>query len=270
MDDVLWMKTCSSCGVGTSEAAVKCRSCGAWLVATAAPGTIPASDVPTDAPPSVAPHKPDIAASRSSDVFVPPAPASTPPLVQSPPWAMSPDADAVKITTVGTPEWWRQPSVSLIATGAGFALVLAAAFALSWMRIGNNIVHLDLSYKQMQDALTARDVFSRMALDLGPLILIADLFVVGWGLATRGRIGIEAATAPAGLACLTLYVTFQIRGYVGTVNNSDLGSIFGLHASTGWGPWVCLLGCACLVVGALTGSLSTTTPRSTTYHPAHR
>lgn len=157
--------------------------------------------------------------------------------------------------------------MSLIATGAGFVLVLAAAFALPWMRIGSSGVHFELSYKQMQDVLSARDFFSRMALDLGPLILVADLLVVGWSLAARGRIGVEAVTAPVGVACLTLYVTFQIHGYVGNVNNSDFGTAFGLHASTGWGPWVCLLGCACLVVGALTGSLSTPAPRSTTYQP---
>jgi hypothetical protein len=172
----------------------------------------------------------------------------------------------VKITTIATRAWWQEPSVSLIATGAGFVLVLAAAFALPWMHIGNTIVHFELSYKQMQDALSARDLFSRIALDLGPIILVADLLVVGWSLAARGRIGIEAVTAPIGLACLTLYVTIQIHGYVGTVNNSELGAALGLHASTGWGPWICLLGCACLILGALTGALTTHATPATTFN----
>ena len=137
------------------------------------------------------------------------------------------------------------------------------------MRVGSGIFRLELSYKQMQDLLSGRDVFSRVALDLGPLILLSDLILVGWSLAARGRIGIEAVTAPIGLACLDLYVTAQIHGFAGNVNSDVGATAFGLHAGTGRGPWVSLLGCACLVVGALTGSASTTTAsRSTTSHAA--
>jgi hypothetical protein len=261
------VKSCDSCGAGASDAAIKCRTCGGWLVATAAPDTAPPGDAATEtttvnalAHPVPAPQR------QTQDVSGnPPHGLSAEPETRS--WA-PPDDVMVKITTVAARAWWREPSMSLVATAAGFVLVLAAAFALPWMHIGNTIVHFDLSYKQMQDALSARDLFSRMALDLGPLIVVVDLLVVGWSLAARGRIGIEAVTAPIGLACLTMYVTFQIHGYIGTVNSSDLGTTFGLHASTGWGPWICLLGCACLIVGALTGTLSTPATTATTYQPA--
>ena len=179
-------------------------------------------------------------------------------------WSPADEAVTVRITTAPTDDWWRQPATSLVATAAGFVLVLAAAFALPWMRIGGGFFHLELSYKQMQDLLSARDFFSRVALDLGPLILLADLVWVGWSLAARGRIGIEAVTAPIGLACLDLYVSAQIHGFAGNVNSDAGAAAFGLHAGTGWGPWVCLLGCACLVVGAITGSRSTTTASRST------
>ena len=181
-------------------------------------------------------------------------------------WSPSDEAVTVKITTTSTEDWWRRsPEMSLVATAVGFVLVLAAAFALPWMRVGGGIFHLELSYKQMQDLLSARDLFSRAALDLGPLIVLTDLILVGWSLAARGRIGIEAVTAPIGLACLDGYVAAEIHGFVGNVNSDAGATAFGFHASTGWGPWVCLLGCACLVVGAVTGWWSTTNaPRSTT------
>ena len=183
-------------------------------------------------------------------------------------WSPADEAVTVKITTAPTEDWWRRPpEMSLVATAAGFVLVLAAAFALPWMHVGGGILHLDLSYKQMQDALSARDFFSRAALDLGPVILLADLILVGWSLAARGRIGIEAVTAPIGLAFLDLYVTAEIHGFVGNVNSDAGATAFGFHAGTGWGTWVCLLGCGCLVVGALIGWRSATTaPRSTTFH----
>lgn len=186
-------------------------------------------------------------------------------------WSPADEAVTVKVTTSLTEDWWRRPAeISLVATAAGFVLVLAATFALPWMHVGGGIFHLGLSYKQMQDFLSARDFFSRAALDLGPLILLGDLILVGWSLAARGRIGIEAASAPIGLACLDLYVTAEIHGFVGNVNGDAGATALGFHAGTGWGPWVCLLGCACLVVGALTGWRSTTTaPRATTSQTGH-
>jgi hypothetical protein len=85
--------------------------------------------------------------------------------------------------------------------------------------------------------------------------------LVGWQLAARGRIGMEAAAAPIGLACLDLYVAAQIHGFAGTVNGDRGASAFGIRAGVGIGPWVCLLGCACLIVGALTGSPVTLSSR---------
>src|SRR5262249_43997996 len=90
-------------------------------------------------------------------------------------------------------------------------------------------------------------------LDLGPLILIADLIVVGRSLARRGSIGIEALAAPIGLAFLVLYVTAQMHALAGNGSPASAG-VLGVHVGTGWGPWVCLLGCVCLAVGAVTGS----------------
>jgi hypothetical protein len=197
----------------------------------------------------------ETATSRSSD--------AASPYGYSSPTQWSPTQHTATVTITTTTPSWRQPSTSLITTAVGFVLVLAAVFALPWMHIGTNIIHFDLSYKQMQDALSASDFFSRVALDLGPLILVGDLIVVGWSLATRGKIGTEAIAAPIGLAFLTLYVTFRIHSYVGTMNNSDIGTAIGLHANTGTGPWICLLGCACLILGAITGSL---TPHQSTEH----
>jgi hypothetical protein len=177
-------------------------------------------------------------------------------LAYATPARWSPSEEPVRITTAPSDDWWRKPSISLLATAAGFVLVLTAVFALPWMRISGGFFHMDLSYKQMQDLVSSMDLFSRVALDLGPMILVADLIVVGRSLALRGRIGGEAIAAPIGLGCLVLYVTAEIHGFAGNVNDAG-ASFFGVHAGTGSGPWVCLLGCACLVVGAVAGSRST-------------
>jgi hypothetical protein len=204
------------------------------------------------------------------------APASAPetagdkdPFAYSAPARWSPDEHAVSVRLTAPEMWWRRPAMSLGATAVGFVLVLASAFALPWMHVGGGFVHFDLTYKQMQDLLSSTDFFSRVALDLGPVILLADLLVVGWSLATRGRIGAEGVAAPIGLACLVLYVSMQIHSFGGTVNNDAFASALGLHAGTGPGPWVCLLGCACLVVGALTGASATApVPRRVATHVA--
>jgi hypothetical protein len=162
--------------------------------------------------------------------------------------------ESVNVTLTTRPtDWWRRPSASLLATAAGFVLVLIAVFALPWMRVGGGFIRFELSYKQMQDLLSATDSFSRLALDLGPLILLADLIMVGLSLTTRGSVGREALAAPIGLACLVLYVMAQIYAFGGTPNDDAGASVLGLHTGTGWGPWVCLLGCACLVAGAIAG-----------------
>jgi hypothetical protein len=164
------------------------------------------------------------------------------------------------VTTAGAVQWWR-PSISLYATAAGFVLVLVAVLSLPWMHVGAVFFDIRLSYKQMQDLLSGTDFFSRVALDLGPLVFVADLIVVGRGLAVRGRIGIEALAAPIGLACLVLYVTAEIHGFSGAVNGA---AVVGVHAGSGSGPWVCLLGCACLAVGAVAGSRQAAAPPTMT------
>jgi hypothetical protein len=220
------MVRCPRCGYLIPEAWSSCRGCGAPLSA------------PTD----------------PSDQRI------------STPAQWSPPSAGVPVAVTMAAAEWRRPSVSLIATAAGFVLVLMAVFALPWMRVGGGFFHIELSYKQMQDLLSGTDFFSRVALDLGPVILLADLIVVGRCLATRGRVGVEALAAPIGLACLVLYVTAEIHSFSGAVNGD---AVFGVRAGTGSGPWVCILGCACLVVGALAGSGSGTTtgrPRSRTLY----
>lgn len=223
------MVQCPGCGYLIPEAWSACKRCGAPV----------SRDVPA---PAYVP---------APDPFEYTAPTR---------WSPADNSDVV-INTSPAMDWWRHPATSLVATGLGFVLVLAAAFALPWMRVGAGIFHVDLSYKQMQDLLSSNDFFSRLALDLGPLILLADLVLVGWQLAARGRIGMEAVVAPIGLACLVLYVALQIHGFAGTVNNDLDATALGVHAGVGWGPWVCLLGCACLAVGACTGSPRTLTSR---------
>jgi hypothetical protein len=223
------MVQCPHCGYLIPETWTSCKRCGAPTFAPApAPTAQPAPD----------PH------------------AYSSPARWSPP-----EHPPVVIKEAPPVDWWRQPATSLFATGLGFVLVLAAAFALPWMRIGVGIFHVELSYKQMQDLLSSNDFFSRVALDLGPLILLADLILVGWQLASRGRIGMEALAAPIGLVVLDLYVAMQIHGFAGNINGELTGTGFGVQAGVAWGPWVCLLGCACLAVGAVTGSPRTLSSR---------
>src|SRR5437763_787368 len=57
-------------------------------------------------------------------------------------WSPADNSDVV-INTSPAMDWWRHPATSLVATGLGFVLVLAAAFALPWMRVGAGIFHVD-------------------------------------------------------------------------------------------------------------------------------
>lgn len=152
--------------------------------------------------------------------------------------------------------FWRQPAVPLVATALGFLLVLLSAISLPWMRVGG-FFHAELSFREVSDVLSSRNAFSRLALDIGPLLLLADLVVVGWRVGTAGRIGREAAWAPIGIACLVLDVANEIHGLsVGVkemANLGDTGGLFAIDAAVGPGPWICLLGCSLLVAGAFLG-----------------
>jgi len=66
------------------------------------------------------------------------------------------------------------------------------------MHVGGGMFHLELSYKQLQDLLSARDLFSRMALDLGPDLACRSVRV------PRGGVGRGKAVMYVGLRRLRL------------------------------------------------------------------
>ncbi len=217
------MNTCSHCGYLMPESWATCRRCQ--------------SPVPVRVP------EPALSAPAGAD-FSPAPPAA-------PAWAPPQDAD-VTIHTLDVPVWWQDPRFALALTGLGFVCILAAAFALPWMEFGG-FVRASLSYRDAQEFLSARDSFTRLALDLGPIILLADMLLVGWRLATTGRIGHEAIAAPAGLVLLVLYVANQIQGMAVGINGTGTDGVFGIHASIGSGPWLALFGCGCLIGGGVFG-----------------
>ena len=223
------MNTCPHCGYLMPETWVTCRRCQSPVPARVPE---PALSVPAGAG------------------FPPAAPApSAPPA--APAWAPPPEPD-VTIRTLDAPVWWQDPRLALVLTGLGFVCILAAAFALPWMEFGG-FVRASLSYRDAQEFLSARDSFTRLALDLGPIILVADMLLVGWRLAATGRIGHEAIAAPAGLVLLVLYVANQIQGMAVGFNGTGTDGVFGIHASIGRGPWLALFGCVCLIAGGVLG-----------------
>jgi hypothetical protein len=222
------MNTCPHCGYLMPESWMTCRRCQSPVPARVPE---PALSVPDGS---------DYGATAS--LAAPPA---------APVWTPPAEPD-VAIRTIAAPAWWQDPRPARVLTGVGFVCILAAAFALPWMEFGG-FVRASLSYRDTQDFLSARDSFTRLALDLGPLILLADMLFVGWRLASTGRIGREAIAAPAGLTLLVLYVANQIQGMAVGINGTGSDGVFGIHASIGSGPWLSLFGCACLIAGGVLG-----------------
>ena len=223
------MNTCPHCGYLMPETWVTCRRCQ--------------SPVPA--------RVPEPALSVPAGAGFPPAAPAQPAPPAAPAWAPPPEPD-VTIRTLTAPVWWQDPRLALVLTGVGFVCILAAAFALPWMEFGG-FVRASLSYRDAQEFLSARDSFTRLALDLGPIILVADMLLVGWRLAATGRIGHEAIAAPAGIVLLVLYVVNQIQGMAVGFNGTGTDGVFGIHASIGRGPWLALFGCVCLIAGGVLG-----------------
>jgi hypothetical protein len=221
------MHTCPHCGYQMPESWATCRRCQSPV-----PARVPEPALSVPAAGGYSPAGADVAGA---------APAWAP--------AHAPD---VTIRTLAAPAWWQDPRLALALTGFGFVCILVAAFALPWMEFGG-FLRASLSYRDAQEFLSARDSFTRLALDLGPIILLADMLLVGWRLATSGRIGHEATAAPAGLALLVLYVANQIQGMAVGINGTGTDGVFGIHASIGSGPWLALFGCGCLISGGVLG-----------------
>jgi hypothetical protein len=235
------MLNCRQCGYLVPESWVTCRRChaplGTPVPANGAPALVPATPFAAPATPIPAPATP----------FAAPA---SPPLTDD--FTTAPLRTHATVSAPPAREWWRDRNVALALTGVGFVCILVSAFALPWMRFGG-LAHVNLSYNQTRDALAHKDSFTHFALDLGAFLVLVDLLVIGWRLASTGRIGREAIAAPIGIAVLVLYVADQIRGLAGQFNDLGLPAAFDMHAHVGSGPFVCLLGCALLVAGGVLG-----------------